>query len=130
VEEREHLVIELKRPSVKIGSEEASQIEKYAFAVAKDERFRDVNTRWIFWIVSNDMDDHLRAKVTKQSDRPDGLLHLAANVTIWVRSWSQILESARARLRFFEDKLNYIATHDSGLQYLQRTHAKYLPKDI
>jgi hypothetical protein len=33
-EEREHLVIELKRPAKKIDSDVASQIESYAFAVA------------------------------------------------------------------------------------------------
>jgi hypothetical protein len=39
-DEREHLVVELKRPSVKVGADEITQVKKYAFTVADDERFR------------------------------------------------------------------------------------------
>ena len=38
-DEREHLMVELKRPSVKIGQDEISQIEEYAFTIAEDQRF-------------------------------------------------------------------------------------------
>ena len=49
-EDREHLVVELKRPDVKIDSDVASQIESYAFAVADDEPFRAVPGKWVFWL--------------------------------------------------------------------------------
>ncbi len=130
-EEREHLIVELKRPSKKLDSDALSQIEKYAFAVSGDERFRDTNTRWIFWLVSNDMTEHVRHKVTRQADRPDGLHHRSEELrlSIWVKSWGQILDAAKGRLRFFQDHLKYEATHDTGLAYLRKTHDKYLPKD-
>lgn len=44
-DELEHLVVELKRPSVKIGGTELLQIEKYALTVAADERFSSLKTR-------------------------------------------------------------------------------------
>ena len=45
----EHLVVELKAPKVKIGSDEMNQIRKYALAVRKDERFSTVRgVRWHF----------------------------------------------------------------------------------
>lgn len=53
---REHLIVELKAPTVKIGMQETGQVKSNAFAVHKDERFRGVPTRWNFWVVSNDMD--------------------------------------------------------------------------
>jgi len=43
-DEREHLIVELKAPKVKIGQKEITQIESYAFAVAEDERFKHLNT--------------------------------------------------------------------------------------
>ena len=52
----EHLVIELKRPSVKAGSEEISQIENYAFTILSDPRFDKAKTRWTFVLVVNDLD--------------------------------------------------------------------------
>lgn len=36
---REHLVVEIKRPTVRLGREETDQIEDYARAVAEDSRF-------------------------------------------------------------------------------------------
>ena len=55
---QEHLVIELKRPKAIIGSDEISQIEKYALAVARDERFNSASVNWEFWLVGNDMDEY------------------------------------------------------------------------
>ncbi|PHR96777.1 MAG: hypothetical protein COA78_28320 [Blastopirellula sp.] len=69
--EREHLVVELKRPSVKIGSDEITQIEKYAYTVVADERFQHVDTRWSFWVISNDLDDFARTR-TRQKGSPRG----------------------------------------------------------
>ncbi|RJO73137.1 MAG: DNA mismatch repair protein [Myxococcales bacterium] len=128
----EHLVIELKRPSQDITSEVTTQIEKYAFAVAEDERFKGTPTRWIFWAVSNDMDKHTRRKTTNQKNRPDGILHEAEdqNITIWVKTWAQIIEACRARLAFFQEGLNYMATQDAGLSYVQELYSKYLPDEL
>ena len=39
---REHLVVEIKRPSLKVGRKEVGQIEDYARAVASDSRFERV----------------------------------------------------------------------------------------
>lgn len=90
-EEHEHLVVELKRPVQKINKDCTDQIERYAFAVSEDERFRDTKTTWNFLIISNEMDAHARRKVTKQGDRPDGLLHTSNDIPlkIWVKTWGQ-----------------------------------------
>lgn len=130
-EEREHLVVELKRPSQRIDSEVAGQIKDYAFAIAEDERFKDTNTRWVFWAVSNEMTDAVR-RDAKQRNRPEGLLFEddENRITVWVRTWAQILESSRGRLEFFQKQLEYAADKDSGLEYVRQTHEKYLPKHI
>ena len=45
----EHLIVELKAPSVSIGDKETTQTIKYAMAVAADERFKTVpGVRWHF----------------------------------------------------------------------------------
>ena len=59
-DEREHLVVELKRPTVKVGADEITQAEKYAYTVAEDERFRHLHTKWSFWVISNDLDAFAR----------------------------------------------------------------------
>ena len=129
--EREHLVVELKRPSVKIDDKAVSQVESYAFAVADDERFKDTTTRWVFWAVSNDITDSVR-KRARQAKRPEGLLFDDADgrIFIWVKTWGQILQDCRGRLQFFEEQLQYRPNAESALEYLRKTHERYLPKAL
>ena len=126
-EDREHLIVELKRPNVKINANVAAQIESYAFTVADDERFRSVPAKWVFWAVSNDLDEVVARKVS-QKDRPNGILFQdeEQRITIWVKTWSQVINDCRARLRFFEEKLNYTPDRDSSLEHLNSTYHKYL----
>jgi hypothetical protein len=46
---------------------------------------------------------------------------------VWVKTWGQIIDDCRARLRFFQERLNYSASADTGLEYLRKIHRKYLP---
>jgi hypothetical protein len=125
--DREHLVVELKRPDVKIDADVAAQIESYAFAVADDERFRSVPAKWVFWAVSSDMDQVVARKVT-QKDRAHGILFQdeEQRITIWVKTWSEVVNDCKARLRFFAEKLNYTPDRDSSLAHLKTTYHKYL----
>jgi hypothetical protein len=129
-EELNHLIIELKAPQVKIGSDETTQIQSYAFAMIDDERFRDLSTRWTFWLVSNDMDDFARRQV-RSANRPEGLLWQSddSRNTIWVRTWSQILTDSRARLRVFQKELNYSADRDESVEFLKESYARILCGD-
>lgn len=126
--EREHLVIELKRPSERIDLAVEGQVLKYVMAVAKDPRFRDTKTSWEFWAVSNEMDDLVREKA-RQPNRPQGVLfeNEEHRLRVWVKTWGELLEECRARLHFFQQHLSYSANRDSGLEYVRRVHAKYLP---
>ncbi|MFZ3324591.1 MAG: ATP-binding protein, partial [Methylocella sp.] len=123
--EREHLIVELKRPDVKIDAEAAAQIESYAFAVADDERFRSVPAKWVFWAASSDIDQVVARKVS-QKDRARGILFQdeEQRITIWVKTWSQIVNDCKARLRFFAEKLNYTPDRDSSLAHLKTTYHK------
>jgi len=126
-----HLIIELKRPKVSIGNGETSQLKDYAIAIATDDRFRDTDTRWDFWAVSNDLAASVRLEAN-QNGRPQGLLldNPEYRIRIWVKTWGQVIESCRSRLKLFQEKLNYASDENSGLEYLQKVHNQYLPKDL
>jgi hypothetical protein len=130
-EHREHLVIELKRPAQPIDEKVVQQIKSYAFAVAKDERFKNTETKWTFWAISNVMTESAERDAT-QADRPKGLIYDSPDktISIWVKTWSQVLESCRGRLDFFQRQLEYSADTDSGLAYLRTVHEKLLPKAL
>jgi hypothetical protein len=125
-EEREHLILELKRPSVKVGAEEITQIEKYAYTIADDERFRHLKTKWSFWVISNDLDAFARIK-TRQKDKPRGLVSETENgASVWVKTWSEILAEAQARMRFVQDHLQANIETERSLKYLKETYERYL----
>ncbi len=127
----EYLVVELKRPKQKINSEVLTQIKSYAFAVAKDSRFHQKRTKWTFMVISNEMDEYAQLE-TRQKDRAEGVVFQSddSRITVWAKTWSEILNDARARLNFFSQQLDYQADSDSELEYLKRAHSKYIPDDL
>lgn len=126
-DEHEHLVVELKRPSVKIGAEELTQIKKYAYTIADDERFASLKTRWNFWVLSNDLDNFAKNE-TRTRNNPRGRIYISedGHVQVWVKTWAEVIAECRARLRFVEEHLNANVDRENALSYSQKTHAKYL----
>jgi hypothetical protein len=124
---REHLVVELKRPAVRLGAEEVTQIEKYAFAVVGDARFDKTDVQWDFVLVGNELGDYA-AKRAQQENLPPGLITQTSGVRIWVRTWAQIIAECEHRLKFVQEALEYLPDHDEALEYLRRTHLNYLPE--
>jgi hypothetical protein len=126
---REHLVVELKRPKQSVDSKVLQQIKDYAFAVVRDERFRDTNTVWKFVAVSNELSPSVEREAT-QRGRPRGLVYEDSDVamTVSVFTWSQIIEDARGRLEFFRRALDLSASAEAGREHLRRVYERYLPK--
>lgn len=126
-DELDHLVIELKAPTVKVGSSETVQIKSYAFTVAEDERFRMVPARWSFWLIANDL-DKFAAKEVRQAEKPEGFLSESEDqrIRIWVKTWAQIIHDCRTRLKIFQKELNHSADRDASLEYLRETYARVL----
>jgi hypothetical protein len=125
----EHLVVELKRPSVDIGTEELQQIEDYAFAVAADERFNQPNVTWEFVIVGNNLRPSVQRRAN-QTGRAQGLTHVDGRIRIWARTWAEVLGDAKHRLKFVQNSLEYQSSREGGLKYLRETHARYLPPSL
>ena len=126
--EYDYLIVELKRPSKKIDGEVLMQVKQYARAVARDERFHNIKTRWKFVAISNDLDDFAKSE-SRQRDRQRGLVSDDAelNITVWARSWAEVINDARARLRFVNTQLDYEANRESAKAYLKKAHSKFIP---
>ena len=114
-------MVELKAPKVKIGPEEVTQIQGYAFTVMKDPRFSKVGVTWNFWVISDELTPYVEELVGDT-----GLLHTKPNVNIYAKTWAQVLDENRARLKFFQDKLDVQVDRSSSLKYLQERYAAHL----
>jgi hypothetical protein len=80
---REHLVVELKAPSVAVSDDEATQIRKYAGAVAGDPRFNTVDVQWDFYVVSGQVRGTPELE-RNSSDRPYGQIMNVEGIRVWV----------------------------------------------
>lgn len=127
---REHIVIELKRPSVSIGKAQLDQIENYAQTVANDNRFAAVETAWEFWIVGDEIDPRIKHKFG-QGNLPDDVYQDYAedgrHITIRAVTWAHIIQDARHRMKFVKDALGYDPTSEASIDYLRERHGKVLP---
>lgn len=47
-------------------------------------------------------------------------------ITIWAKTWSEVLHANRHRLQLFQQKLEYNADHDKSLQFLRETYQEIL----
>lgn len=117
-----HLVVELKAPAVKLDREEISQIEGYAASVTADERFRNVDVRWEFWALSDELGPVGKFRVGKKG----GEIMREDNVAIYLKTWGQVIDENRARLQFYQEKLEYQADKGAALKHLQEHYAKHL----
>jgi hypothetical protein len=127
--EREHLVVEIKRPSVEIGRDEVSQIEDYALAVSTDSRFDQENTRWDFVLVGTTLDDHATRRAN-QAGQPRGLIHHDAanpNVRVWVRTWAELIHECKHRMQFVRRGLEYDPSSDEALAFIRERYPDFVP---
>ncbi len=120
---RQHLVVELKRPAVKLTQFELNQIATYAVAVSREDRFKSPDVTWDFWLVGDTMDGIVEELVNTK-DSPAGLYTEGASYRIWVRRWAEVLEENRQRLHFYRDHLQYVAPSEEA--ELDEVVGKYL----
>lgn len=116
-----HLVVELKRPSVKLGPGEIDQILDYAQSVSQDARFDKTGCNWDFWLIGNELTDRAQYRVK------DGMVQTSdERVRVHVKVWAEILEENRGRLQFFKEQLDFEATEDRALSHLAERYADLL----
>jgi hypothetical protein len=127
---REHLVVEIKRPSVTIDRTEMDQIEDYARAVINDARFDLETVQWDFVLVATELSDLTKGRVYRPG-QPRGLaFEPAPDARIWVRTWAEIVSDCKHRLKFIRDKLEYDPDADEAVAYLRRTYPDYVPEHL
>ncbi|GAA1265067.1 hypothetical protein GCM10009677_16230 [Sphaerisporangium rubeum] len=127
---REHLIVELKAPKVKIGQVEVAQIKSYAQAVVNDPQFRDPRVRWDFWVVSTEMDDIVRRDASAPNLPPGCIAEWEGGVRIWARTWSEIIDDCEDRLHFYRDRLNQDPASEHAMEYLRRVHGAAAPETV
>jgi Histidine kinase-, DNA gyrase B-, and HSP90-like ATPase len=121
----QNLVIELKRPSIPIGSTQIVQLEEYAQLVIDEDAFNKTDYEWTFVLIGNRLDSYAQGRTSEKS-RPHGCVHQGQNHSVWVRQWSDIFTEAEMRYEFFRKELEIEASGTRGFKYLNDNYAHLL----
>ncbi len=128
----QHLVVELKRPSMKIGVSHIHQLQRYASTIVDNPIWgQKMNShRFTFVLVSSEISKPA-AKFYQAGEEP-GLLSKPAlqhPTELWALRWSDYLDQRRGELKFLEDEIE--VTSDSELlEYLRERVGEYLPDEL
>ncbi|BAC75377.1 DNA mismatch repair protein [Streptomyces avermitilis] len=125
----ERLIIELKRPTVRVGKKELDQIKGYARAIVDDPQYSGVDCKWRFYLITYDYSDKILRDI-RQKDKPEGLADDHHDYEVWVKSWGEILDTAEKKLLFFQRQLNYEATDDRVTQHLRESYSRFIPEAL
>ena len=125
----ERIVVELKRPTVKVGKKELDQITSYARAIVEDPQFKGVACTWTFLLVSYEIHSEIDRDIN-QKDKPRGLADDQPEYEVWVKSWGDIFDEVERKLSFFQRALDYEATEERVIHYLRESYAKYIPDSL
>ncbi|WP_331759443.1 ATP-binding protein [Streptomyces sp. NBC_01579] len=125
----ERIVIELKRPMVRIGERELGQIKSYARAIIDNPQYRGVDCKWRFYLITYDYSPQILRDI-RQKDRPEGLYDDQDDYEVWVKSWGEILEAAEKKLLFFKNQLDYEATDERVTQHLRESYSRFIPEAL
>lgn len=126
-EGRNFLIVELKRPSVKIDQKVLTQVEKYALAIYEDERYDQNKCKWKFIAISNEIDSYVKKRANQENLLP-GEVFKYDNLTVIVKTWAELFEEARTSLEFMRSQLNYHATQANAKDYVSKKYNDCLPE--
>ena len=126
----EHLVIELKRPTLTLTLKEMDQIRDYALTVAENPMFDKTRTKWHFVLLGQRLDQHVQRALRNQTVG-EGNFYNADNVSISVFEWSKIIQDNKLKYEYLRRKLNHQLSSDPNFasDYLRIKHAELFPTE-
>lgn len=125
--EQQRLVVELKRPSVKLGNQELGQVRGYASALSKHAGAGP--SRWTFLLIGSDCKEEITGQL-EQRDRAWGHIESTDKHDIYITTWGRLLDEAEHRLAFYRDQLRYDISQDEAVGRVHERHAEMLPDSL
>lgn len=130
-EQYEHLVVELKRPTLTLTKKEIDQIEDYALTVANNPMFDKATTKWKFILLGQDFDPYVISRLQNRTQGGGNLYNSDdGRIEISVLKWSSVIQDNKFKYEFLRKKLNYTLSDnpDFAMDYLMEKHAELFPK--
>jgi hypothetical protein len=124
-----HVIVELKRPSVKIGGNEVQQINRYGTTLTQSQQFDRLRTQWDIFVVSSEVSTDVDL-LRKQRLRPEGCIADADGLRLWALSWGEIIQKAKSEMRLVREHLKLKSQELSGSEYLRKHFPDALQRSV
>lgn len=130
----EQIIVELKRPSVVIGTTQLRQIQDYRDIILKEPNFNSQMRRWKFIVVGKEVDESVKSEYKTFADKNRPMLvHYRDNFEIYAMTWDDVFLTFEHRENFILEKLKFDkqVIHDEVAAYSKsRQGSDALTKDI
>lgn len=103
-----NIVVELKRPSVKISAKEYRQLEDYKELILQTPDFNANNEDWVFILIGREFSDDGFIERKYESAKMNGIQFLTeqgSNYKIFVKKWSELFSELEIRHNFINKNL-------------------------
>ncbi|KKS31878.1 MAG: hypothetical protein UU93_C0013G0033 [Candidatus Amesbacteria bacterium GW2011_GWA2_42_12] len=104
------IIIEIKRPSVKLDKKEYEQIFEYAETIIKEKSCNGETIFFTFYLVGTDFGEHIQRQIEAMETRGEKQSGLAfvfdRRHNLYIRKWSDIILEQKSRYTFLQEKLN------------------------
>ena len=110
----ENIIVELKRPNIKLGELELSQVKTYMRLIYQQPQFNSTAAKWTFILVGNELDnsgtiegEYLTNKTWGKKDLVYHVDSNSQNYEIYVKTWSTLFDDFEMRHNFLLQKLQF-----------------------
>lgn len=104
----ENIMVELKRPKIKIGKTQLRQIEDYMDFITRQPEFNSQTRSWKFFVVSNEVDDYIRKQYDEFKDKGKRFLVKSwGNLEVFAMTWDDIFRSFNIKHQYLLDQLDF-----------------------
>ncbi len=101
-----NVIVELKSPSVNLGSEELLQVVKYKTTILNEQQFNSNVAIWDFILVGNQFDSYISDQIKNSKHHGEkSLVYYVENFKIYVKTWSGIFDEFEIAHEFLNEKL-------------------------
>lgn len=110
-EVEEHIIVELKRPSVNVGIEQYRQIEDYFRLIKKEPRFSSSTRKWCFYVVSSVVDDEIKDRYKSfKNYNKRYLVYKEDSYEIYAMTWDDVFQEFKLKNQYVLGKLKFDKT--------------------
>ena len=101
-----NVIVELKGPSVNLGSKEMLQVDKYRNTILNEPQFNSNVAKWDFILIGNKFDSYIEGQIKNSEQHGEkNLVYNVENFKIYVKTWSGIFDEFEIAHEFLNQKL-------------------------